>query len=104
MNSTNTTPQEIPAILKNGSLKKQPRWKTVLSDTFGEYGYLLFAALIPAVLFYLIYLCRGLYPFGDGTVLSAREMGTDVLYEIAFDDVGTKKLMATFAKLKRAES
>jgi DNA helicase-2/ATP-dependent DNA helicase PcrA len=41
--------------------------------------------------------------FGEGTVLSAREMGTDVLYEIAFDDAGTKKLMATFAKLKRAE-
>ncbi len=39
--------------------------------------------------------------FGAGTVLSAREMGTDVLYEIAFDDVGTKKLMATFAKLHR---
>lgn len=39
--------------------------------------------------------------FGDGTITSAREMGTDVLYEIAFDDVGTKKLMATYAKLKR---
>ncbi len=39
--------------------------------------------------------------FGEGLVLSAREMGTDVLYEIAFDTVGTKKLMATFAKLKR---
>ena len=34
--------------------------------------------------------------------MSAREMGTDVLYEIAFETVGTKKLMATFAKLKRA--
>ena len=41
--------------------------------------------------------------FGAGTVLSAREMGTDILYEIAFDDVGTKKLMATFAKLKKGE-
>ncbi len=40
--------------------------------------------------------------FGEGTVLSAREMGTDVMYEIAFDDAGTKKLMATFAKLKKA--
>lgn len=40
--------------------------------------------------------------FGEGTVHSAREMGTDVLYEIAFDNFGTKKLMATFAKLKRA--
>ncbi len=41
--------------------------------------------------------------FGLGTVLSAKEMGTDVLYEIAFDEAGTKKLMATFAKLKRGE-
>jgi len=27
-------------------------------------------------------------------------MGSDTLLEIAFDNVGTKKLMATFAKLK----
>lgn len=39
--------------------------------------------------------------FGSGTVLSVREMGADVLYEIAFDNVGTKKLMATYAKLKK---
>lgn len=40
--------------------------------------------------------------FGEGIITAAREMGTDVLYEIAFDDVGTKKLMAIFAKLKRS--
>lgn len=40
--------------------------------------------------------------FGAGTVLSSREMGTDVMYEIAFDNCGTKKLMATYAKLIRA--
>lgn len=34
-----------------------------------EYRYIGLAALIPAVLFFLIYLVRGLYPFGDGTVL-----------------------------------
>jgi len=28
-------------------------------------------------------------------------MGADLLYEIAFDSVGTKKLMATYAKLKK---
>ena len=72
MDSTNQTAntQEIPAILKNGMLKKQPRWKTFLQNTVGEYGYLLFAALIPMVLFYLMYLItQQLYPFGDGTVL-----------------------------------
>ena len=39
--------------------------------------------------------------FGAGTVLSVREIGADLLYEIAFDSVGTKKLMATYAKLKK---
>ena len=39
--------------------------------------------------------------FGSGTVLSARDMGGDVLYEVRFDNGQTKKLMATFAKLKR---
>ena len=39
--------------------------------------------------------------FGEGTVLSAKAMGADILYEIAFDNVGTKKLMATYAKLTK---
>lgn len=41
--------------------------------------------------------------FGVGTVLSASDMGGDILYEVAFDGVGTKKLMATYAKLKKAD-
>ena len=62
--------RKVSVTLKNGMLKKLPRWKATLQDTFGEYGYLLIAALIPAVLFYLIYLFgRAHYPFGDGTVL-----------------------------------
>ena len=40
--------------------------------------------------------------FGEGEVLSVRDMGADVLYEVMFDTVGTKKLMATYAKLKKA--
>ena len=39
--------------------------------------------------------------FGEGTVLSVKPMGKDTLYEIAFDNAGTKKLMATYAKLKK---
>ena len=39
--------------------------------------------------------------FGMGTVLSSRDMGGDVLYEVGFDSGVTKKLMATFAKLKK---
>ena len=39
--------------------------------------------------------------FGEGMVISARAMGNDCLLEIAFDSVGTKKVMAAFAKLKK---
>ncbi|MBR7161279.1 MAG: UvrD-helicase domain-containing protein, partial [Clostridia bacterium] len=41
------------------------------------------------------------YMFGAGTVRVVKEMGADVYYEIDFDKVGTKKLMATFAKLRK---
>ncbi len=39
--------------------------------------------------------------FGEGEILSSRDMGGDVLYEVKFDTGVTKKLMATFAKLKK---
>ena len=39
--------------------------------------------------------------FGAGTVVSSRDMGGDILYEVRFDNGQSKKLMATFAKLKR---
>ena len=39
--------------------------------------------------------------FGAGTILSARDMGGDVLYEVNFDSGVSKKLMATFAKLEK---
>ena len=37
--------------------------------------------------------------FGTGMILSTKPMGNDTLLEIAFDKVGTKKIMAGFAKL-----
>ncbi len=39
--------------------------------------------------------------FGDGVIVSAKDMGGDVLYEVDFASVGKKKLMATFAKLRK---
>ena len=39
--------------------------------------------------------------FGEGEILSTRDMGGDVLYEVRFANGQTKKLMATFAKLKK---
>lgn len=41
--------------------------------------------------------------FGRGEILSVRPMSSDTLYEIAFENMGTKKLMATYAKLKKSE-
>ncbi len=41
------------------------------------------------------------YNFGEGEIISVKPMGADVMYEIIFDTVGTKKLMATYAKLKK---
>ncbi|MBQ7604822.1 MAG: UvrD-helicase domain-containing protein [Clostridia bacterium] len=45
---------------------------------------------------------RVVHPFfGAGTVISVTDMGGDYLYSVAFDDIGTKKLMASYAKLKK---
>ena len=41
--------------------------------------------------------------FGRGIVLSATKMGPDVLYEVAFDTVGTKKLMGSYVKMTKEE-
>lgn len=41
--------------------------------------------------------------FGNGTVISAKAMGGDLLLEVAFDDVGTKKLMAKMARLTKLQ-
>ena len=40
--------------------------------------------------------------FGEGTVLYVKPTGNDHLLEIAFDEVGTKKIMANFAKIEKA--
>jgi len=39
--------------------------------------------------------------FGEGIVLSVKQVGGDALIEVAFDTVGTKKLMANYAKLRK---
>lgn len=39
--------------------------------------------------------------FGDGEIFSAKPMGNDVLYEVVFERVGTKKLMGNFARMKK---
>ena len=39
--------------------------------------------------------------FGEGEVYSVRAVGNDVLYEIVFDTVGTKKIMGNYVKMKK---
>ena len=39
--------------------------------------------------------------FGDGIIENVQPMGNDLLLTIRFDQVGTKKIMATFAKLTK---
>lgn len=39
--------------------------------------------------------------FGEGTILSVTKMANDSLLEVGFDQVGTKKLMANYAKIKK---
>ncbi len=41
--------------------------------------------------------------FGEGEILSIKPMGADKLIEVMFDTAGTKKLMGTYAKLKKLE-
>ena len=41
--------------------------------------------------------------FGVGEILSVKPMGADVLYEIMFEKVGTKKIMGTYAKLTKID-
>ena len=39
--------------------------------------------------------------FGQGLIISAKSVGGDMVLEIAFDNYGTKKIMAKMAKLKK---
>lgn len=41
--------------------------------------------------------------FGDGTIISVKHMANDAMLEIAFEKVGTKKIMANYAKLKKID-
>ncbi len=39
--------------------------------------------------------------FGEGTILTAKPMANDTMLEISFEKVGTKKIMANYAKLRK---
>lgn len=41
--------------------------------------------------------------FGGGTIISVKHIANDAMLEIAFEKVGTKKIMANYAKLKKID-
>ena len=98
-----STQNNIPFAVKtkNGLLKPITKIRTFWDKTFGDYGYLVFSALIPMVLFYLIYLLgRGLYPFGDGTVLVLDLNGLYVSFYEGLQDIlrGEADLLYSFSR------
>ncbi len=101
MFSRKTSAAEAAPMLNDKAIR--PTGNT-LRDKIGrirfDYGYLAFAALIPAVIVYLIYLARGLYPFGDGCVLVLDLNGQYVsFYEGLYDILhGNADLLYSFSR------
>ena len=71
-----------------------------MAGWLSNYGYLLLAALVPAVIMYLIYLVRGLYPFGDECVLVLDLNGQYVSFYDALRDIvrGDADLLYSFSR------
>ena len=93
--------QNHPNLLPNDRFTKKLPFLSRFKSFFGEYGYLFITALIPAVLFYLLYLLsRGLYPFGDGTVLVLDLTGQYVSFYEGLHDIlrGEADLLYSFSR------
>ncbi len=69
-------------------------------NRWNEYSYLILCGLIPALLVFLIYLARGLHPFGDGCVLVLDLNGQYVWFFEALRDFvyGDGDLLYTFSR------
>ena len=79
-------------LLKNNRFVDKLPFGEKLKSYIGEYGYLFVAAIIPAVLFYLLYLLnRGIYPFGDGTVLVLDLTGQYVSFYEGLHDIRSEE-------------
>ena len=95
----NNATAQVP-LLDQDAISPKAKLKNRFASFRFQYGYLLFAALIPAVLMYLIYLARGLYPFGDGCVLVLDLNGQYVsFYEGLYDILrGEADLLYSFSR------
>ncbi len=93
-----SSPKKISPLKRiNGRIAtRSPKLAKLLS----EYGYLLMAALVPAVIMYLIYLVRGLYPFGDECVLVLDLNGQYVSFYDALRDIirGDADILYSFSR------
>ena len=66
MDTTKNTAENLELLPNEISSKT---FKARLSDFYKKYNYMIFAGLIPAVIFFLVYVVRGIHPFGNSTVL-----------------------------------
>ncbi len=91
---------DTPELLPRDALETKRPWRRKFDRIRGEYGYLLLAALIPAIIVYLLYLVRGLYPFGDGCVLVLDLNGQYVSFYEALHDIlrGDADLLYSFSR------
>ncbi len=91
---------DIPALLARDALERKKPWQRRLDKFRAEYGYLFLTALIPAVIVYLLYLVRGLHPFGDGCVLVLDLNGQYVSFYEALHDIlhGDADLLYSFSR------
>ena len=93
---TAETVEPKPTLTQRISRRLPKKW----APRFTEYGYLLLAALVPAVIMYLIYLVRGLYPFGDECVLVLDLNGQYVSFYDALRDIvrGDADILYSFSR------
>ncbi len=87
-------------LLPDPNEKFSKKMKRRFAAIWREYGYLLFAALIPAVIVYLLYLVREVYPFGDGSVLVLDLNGQYISFYEGLHDIlhGDADLFYSFSR------
>lgn len=90
-----TSVEMLPA-----TMTPAPGLKGKLQYIWKEYGYLLLAAGIPAMIMYLIYLARGVYPFGNSCVLVLDLNGQYVYFYEALRNAvyGDQSLIYSFSR------
>ncbi len=98
--TTEATTPDIPKLLaRDAATGKKPFWQR-FDQIRREYGYLMWAAIISAVIVYLLYLVRGVYPFGDACVLVLDLNGQYISFYEGLHDIlrGDADLLYSFSR------